>query len=78
LKQGGGLAPLLFNIVLEYVIRKSNINADGTLIYKSIQVAAYADDVNIMARTQQDLKTHTYCYILGFLGNVTYTPVAFP
>jgi hypothetical protein len=50
LKQGHGLAPLLFNIVLEYVIRKSNINTDGTLIYKFIQIAAYAD-VNIMART---------------------------
>jgi hypothetical protein len=49
LKQGDGLAPLVFNIVLEYVIRKSNINTDGTLIYKSIQIAAYADDVNIMA-----------------------------
>jgi hypothetical protein len=36
LKQGDGLAPLLFNIVLEYVIRKSNISTDGTLIYKSI------------------------------------------
>jgi hypothetical protein len=56
LKQGDGLAPLLFNIVLEYVIRKSNINTDGTLIYKYIQIAAYADDVSIMARTQQDLK----------------------
>jgi hypothetical protein len=34
LKQGDGLAPLLFNIVLEYVIRKSKISTDGTLIYK--------------------------------------------
>jgi hypothetical protein len=41
--------PLLFNIVLEYVIRKSNINTEDTFIYKSIQIAAYADDVNIMA-----------------------------
>jgi hypothetical protein len=30
LKQGDGLAPFLFNIVLEYVIRKSNVNTDGT------------------------------------------------
>jgi sorting nexin-29 len=59
LKQRDGLALLRFNIVLEYVIRKSNINTDRTLIYKSIQIAAYADNVNIMARTQQDLK-NTY------------------
>jgi hypothetical protein len=56
LKQGDGLASLIFNIVLEYIIRKSNINTDGTLIYKPIQIAAYADDVNIMARTRRDLK----------------------
>jgi sorting nexin-29 len=56
LKQGGGLAPLVFNIILEYIIRKSNINTDGTLFYRSVQIAAYADDVNIMARTQRDLK----------------------
>jgi hypothetical protein len=61
LKQGDGLAPLLFIMVLEYVIRKSNINTDGTFIYKSLQTAAYADDVNIMARTQLDLKN---AYIL--------------
>jgi hypothetical protein len=49
--------PLSF---LTYVIRKSNINTDGTLIYKSIQIAVYADDINIMARTQQNLKNiHT-------------------
>jgi sorting nexin-29 len=59
LKQGDGLAPLLFNIVLEYIIRKSNINTDGILIYKSIQIAAYEDDVNIMPQTQEDLK-NTY------------------
>jgi hypothetical protein len=59
LKQGDELAPLLCDIVLEYVIRKSDISTDGTLIYKSIQIAAYADHVNIMARMQQDFK-NTY------------------
>jgi sorting nexin-29 len=29
------------------------------LIYKSIQIAAYADDVNMLVQTQQDLK-NTY------------------
>jgi sorting nexin-29 len=80
LKQGGGLAPLLFNIVLEYVIRKSSINTDGTLIYKSIQIAAYADDINIMAQTQQDLK-NTYILLeqntkkIGLQINTTKTKV---
>jgi hypothetical protein len=80
LKQGDGLAPLLFNIVLEYVIRKSNSNTDSTFIYKSIQTAAYADNVNIMARTQQDLK-NTYILLeqnakkVGLQINTTKTKV---
>jgi hypothetical protein len=80
LKQGDGLAPLLFNIVLEYAIRKSNISTDGTLIFKSIQIAAYADDVNIMARTQQDFK-NTYILLeqntkkVGVQINTTNTKV---
>jgi hypothetical protein len=36
--------------------RREPLSTDDTLIYKSMQIAAYADDVNIKARTQQDLK----------------------
>jgi hypothetical protein len=80
LKQAHGLAPLLFSIVLEYVIRKSNINIDGTLIYKSVQITVYADDVNIMARKQQYLK-NTYILLeqnakkIGLQTNTTKTKV---
>lgn len=63
LKQGDGLAPLLFNLALEYVIRKSNINTEGTLVYKSVQIAAYADDINIMARTERELKDTYKCLV---------------
>jgi hypothetical protein len=45
LKQGDGLAPMLFNLALVYVIRKLPADANGTLEYKRNQVVGYTDDV---------------------------------
>jgi hypothetical protein len=50
LKQGDGLAPLLFSLVLEYVIRKLHIDTRHTLEYKSVQIVCCADDINLMGR----------------------------
>lgn len=47
LKQGHG--PLLFNLAVEQVIRKLPKNTKGTLLYKSCQFVAYADDIYIIA-----------------------------
>jgi hypothetical protein len=47
LKQGDGLAPVLFNLALEYVIRKFPADAKGTLEYKMKQVVGYADDMSV-------------------------------
>lgn len=44
------MAPVLFNIVLEYIIRKLSVDDKGTIISRIAQIVAYADDVNIMAR----------------------------
>jgi len=38
LKQGDGLAPYLFNIVLEYVIRKLSVQTTSTIFHKSVQL----------------------------------------
>lgn len=35
LKRGDGLAPILFNLALEYVIRELDIDTKGTIINKS-------------------------------------------
>lgn len=51
LKQGDGLAPTLFNISLEYVIRKMSVDKSGILFYKMNQNEAYTYDVNIMSTT---------------------------
>jgi hypothetical protein len=51
-RQGDALACLLFNIALEKVIRDAAVNIRGTIFYKSVQILAYADDIDIIGRTQ--------------------------
>jgi sorting nexin-29 len=49
LKQGDGLAPLLFNLALEFILRRLSIDLEGTIKYKSTQILAYADDTAIIS-----------------------------
>lgn len=56
LRQGDGLSPLLFNIALEKVIRNSSTNWTGTLIHKSQQIFAYADDIDVVGRSVTAVK----------------------
>jgi sorting nexin-29 len=51
LKQVDGLAPLLFNLALEFILRRISIDLEGTLEYKSTQILAYADDIAIISRS---------------------------
>ena len=50
-RQGDALACLLFNITLEKVIRDSGSQTRGTIFFKTVQILAYADDIDLMART---------------------------
>jgi len=43
---------LLFNIALEKVIRDTAVNIRGTIFYKSVKILAYADDIDIIGRTE--------------------------
>jgi sorting nexin-29 len=56
LRQGDALVCLLFNIALERVIRDAGINVRGTIFYKCVQILAYADDIDIIGRTQRAMK----------------------
>lgn len=52
LKQGGGFTPLLFNLALEFILRRLSIDLEGTIEYKSTQILAYADDIVIPSSCQ--------------------------
>jgi sorting nexin-29 len=53
LKQG--LAPVFFNLALEYVIRKLPADANRTLEYKMNQVVGYADDICVPGRSARSV-----------------------
>jgi hypothetical protein len=55
-RQGDALACLLFNIALEKVIRDEKINTRGSIFYKSVQILVYADDIDIVGRSQAAVK----------------------
>ncbi|XP_072395271.1 uncharacterized protein [Diabrotica undecimpunctata] len=55
LRQGDSLSCLLFNIALERAIEKSGIITRGTIINRSVEILAYADDIDIVTRTKRDL-----------------------
>ena len=53
-RQGDGLSATIFNIAVEGVMRACNIS--GSIIEKSVQIVAYADDLAIIARDSRSLK----------------------
>jgi hypothetical protein len=55
LRQGGALACQLFKVALEKVTRGSGIEARGTTFYNSVQLLAYAGDLDLTSKTAVDL-----------------------
>ena len=56
LKQGDALSPLLFNLALEYAIKRVQVNQDGLKLNGTHQLLAYADDVNILGGSVHTVK----------------------
>jgi hypothetical protein len=52
LRQGEVLSTLLFNVVLEVIVRRANLQTTGTIYNKETQLLAYADDEDIVGRSQ--------------------------
>jgi hypothetical protein len=59
LRQGDALACILFNIALEKIISEANINKHSNIFHKSVQILAYADDVDIISRSPKSLQEAT-------------------
>jgi hypothetical protein len=56
LKRGDALSPFLFNFVLDFTIRRVQVNQDGLILNGTHQVLVYPDDVNILSRSIHTIK----------------------
>ncbi|GFT10571.1 reverse transcriptase domain-containing protein [Trichonephila clavipes] len=56
LRQGDSLACLLFNLLLEECIRESSLDRSGTLWNRSLQILSYANDIDIIGRSEKAVK----------------------
>jgi hypothetical protein len=52
LRQGDVLSTLLFNVVLEVIVRRANLQTTGTIFNKETQLLAYADDIVTVGKSQ--------------------------
>jgi hypothetical protein len=56
LRQGDVLSTLLFNVVLEVIVRRANLQTTGTIYKKETQLLAYADDIDNVGRSQSTVR----------------------
>ena len=63
LKQGDTSMPLVFNLALEYTIRRIHVNQEGLELNGTHQLLIYADDVNPL-----NPELNPICYLLALLG----------
>jgi hypothetical protein len=59
LKQGDALSPLLFNLALEYAIRKVQENQVGLKLNRTHQLLAYANYVNLLGDSRDTINRNT-------------------
>jgi sorting nexin-29 len=49
----------LITIALKKIVREANVNQRGNIFYKSVQILAYADDIDIISRSPKSLQEAT-------------------
>jgi len=64
-KKGDALSPLLFNFVLEYVMRRVLENQDGLKLNGKHQLLVYADDVNILGGSVRSIEKNTDTFVVA-------------
>jgi len=52
---------MLFDLALEYAVRKTTVDTNASLLHKSTQLAGYADDIKNLGRNLTSMK-ETYIY----------------
>ena len=62
---GDALSPLLFNFVLEYSIRRVQVNQEGLKLKVTHQPLVYADDFNILGGSLHTIKKNTEALWVG-------------
>ena len=65
LKQGDGLTPLLFNLLLEYAVKRVQVKQHGLQLYGTHQILVYADDVNILGGSVNTIKENTEALVVA-------------
>jgi hypothetical protein len=65
LKQGAALTQLLFNLALEYVIRRVQANQKGLKLNGTHQLLIYTDDVNILGGSIHTIKKNTQALVIA-------------
>jgi hypothetical protein len=70
-KQGYALSPFLFNVALEYAIRRVRVNLGGLKLNGTHQVQVYADDVNILGGSAHTIKNNKEALVIASKGDGT-------
>ena len=65
LKQGDALKPMLFNFVLNYAIRRFQVNQDGVKLNGTHQLLAYIDDVNVLQGSLHTAEKNTDALVIA-------------
>ena len=65
LKQGDSLSSLLFNFVLDYTIKKVQVNQDDLKSNGTHQLLVYANDINILCESVHTIKKNIEALPVG-------------